>query len=226
MPEFDDVLITKSGDLGSPKLGVRSRGGGTQHYSIRVTNNNDNAGGRLFIIRNENANDDAGRDELILDPFGTISIPGVLEVAGDVRLTGADCAEQFPVTSTATPTLEPGTVVVLTAEGRVQQSTEAYDKRVAGVVSGAADCRPGIVLGQQRDSGEERVPIALIGTVYCKIDADLAAVEVGDLLTTSATPGHAMKADDSLKAFGSIVGKALRPLAAGKGLIPILATLQ
>lgn len=219
MPTFDDVLITKSGNLGSPKLAVQSRGSGTQHYSIRATNNNDSAGGRRFVIRNE----DAGRDELILNNDGTISLPGVLEVAGDVRLTGADCAEQFVVAGAAT--LEPGTVIVLTAEG-LQQSTEAYDKRVAGVVSGAGNCRPGIVLGQQNDSGDERVPIALNGTVYCKVDANLAAVEVGDLLTTSDTPGHAMKADDPLRAFGSVIGKALQPLPAGKGLIPILATLQ
>ena len=52
------------------------------------------------------------------------------------------------------------------------------------------------------------------------------AIEIGDLLTTSPTPGHAMKADDPLKAFGTVIGKALRPLAAGQGLLPILIALQ
>ena len=65
-----------------------------------------------------------------------------------------------------------------------------------------------------------------MGKVYCKVDAQYASVEVGDLLTTSPTPGHAMKAADPLRAFGSVIGKALRPLDAGQGLIPILISLQ
>jgi hypothetical protein len=35
-----------------------------------------------------------------------------------------------------------------------------------------------------------------------------------------------MKASDREKAFGTIVGKALRSLACGKGIIPILIALQ
>jgi rRNA processing protein Krr1/Pno1 len=62
--------------------------------------------------------------------------------------------------------------------------------------------------------------------VYCKVDARHGSIEVGDLLTTSDTPGHAMKATDSLKAFGSVIGKALRPLKEGQALIPILIALQ
>jgi hypothetical protein len=68
--------------------------------------------------------------------------------------------------------------------------------------------------------------MSVTGKVYCKVDAQYAAISVGDLLTTSATSGHAMKADDPLKAFGTVIGKALRPLAAGQGLIPILIALQ
>ena len=70
------------------------------------------------------------------------------------------------------------------------------------------------------------MPIALMGKVYCKVDASYGAIEVGDLLTTSPTPGHAMKADDPLKAFGAVIGKALQPLELGQGLIPILIALQ
>jgi hypothetical protein len=70
------------------------------------------------------------------------------------------------------------------------------------------------------------MPIALMGKVYCKVDAGYGAIEVGDLLTTSPFPGHAMKATDPLKSFGSVIGKALRPLEAGQSLIPILIALQ
>jgi hypothetical protein len=66
-----------------------------------------------------------------------------------------------------------------------------------------------------------------MGKVYCKVDAQSGDISVGDLLTTSSTPGHAMKADDPLKAFGCVIGKALQSLPAGqKGLIPILVALQ
>ena len=70
------------------------------------------------------------------------------------------------------------------------------------------------------------MPVALLGKVYCKVDAGYSPVEVGDLLTTSPTPGHAMKAAEPQRAFGSVIGKALRGLEAGQGLIPILIALQ
>jgi hypothetical protein len=77
----------------------------------------------------------------------------------------------------------------------------------------------------KRETNNPRRPIALVGKVFCKVDA-YGAVEIGDLLTTSTTPGHAMKAADPLKAFGSVIGKALRPLKWDRGLIPILIALQ
>jgi hypothetical protein len=35
-----------------------------------------------------------------------------------------------------------------------------------------------------------------------------------------------MKADDPLKAFGAVIGKALRSMKSGQGMIPILIALQ
>lgn len=148
---------------------------------------------------------------------------GDVEVTGDIRLTNADCAEDFNIGSDLI--VEPGTVMVLGDEGALYPSEQAYDTRVAGVISGAGDYKPGIVL-DKRVSTRKRQPIALLGKVYCKVDASYAAIEVGDLLTTSPTPGHAMKADDPFRAFGSVIGKALRPLKGGKELIPVLIALQ
>ena len=65
-----------------------------------------------------------------------------------------------------------------------------------------------------------------MGRVYCKVDANHGAIEVGDLLTTSSTPGHAMKASDPLRSFGAVIGKALSDLKSGTGLIPVLVALQ
>ncbi len=153
----------------------------------------------------------------------TIARNGDVTVDGDVILTGADCAEEFDIAEAAE--IEPGMVVVLDQDGVLHQSHQAYDKRVAGVISGAGDYKSGLIL-DRRQSQDNRVPVALVGKVYCKVDAQYAPIEAGDLLTTSPTLGHAMKADDPFKAFGSVIGKALRSLETGQGLIPILIALQ
>lgn len=143
--------------------------------------------------------------------------------AGDIVLRNADCAEDFDV---AEPDgVEPGSVLVLDAEGGLRHSREPYDRRVAGVVSGAGGYSPGIVLDRQ-GSADGRAPVALVGKVYCKVDAGPEGIAVGDLLTTSGTPGHAMKASDRSRAFGSVLGKALRSAGPGQSLIPILVALQ
>jgi hypothetical protein len=154
---------------------------------------------------------------------------GNVEIAGDLTILNgkdihlADFAEDFDVSGF--DEIESGSVVVLDDEGSVQQSRAAYDHKVAGVVSGAGNFRSAITLDRHESQGMRKA-IALMGKVYCKVDAQYSAIAVGDLLTTSATPGHAMKAIDPLKAFGSVIGKALCPLNAGQGMIPILIALQ
>jgi hypothetical protein len=73
---------------------------------------------------------------------------------------------------------------------------------------------------------EGRTTIALVGKVYCEVDADADPIAIGDLLTSSDTPGHAMRVSDPLKGFGSVLGKALRPMASGRGFLPILVGQQ
>jgi hypothetical protein len=148
---------------------------------------------------------------------------GDVTVTGDVILTGADCAEEFDIAQAAE--IEPGTVMVLDQDGALRHCQQAYDKRVAGVISGAGAYKSGLILDRQQVH-DDRVPVALIGKVYCKVDAQYAPIEIGDLLTTSSTPGHAMKASDPSQAFGAVLGKALRPLSEGQGLVPILVALQ
>lgn len=148
---------------------------------------------------------------------------GDVEVTGDIRLINADCAEDFNIGSDVM--VEPGTVMVLGEKDALFPCQSPYDKCVAGVVSGAGDYKPGIVLDKQK-SDRTRQPIALLGKVYCKVDAEYGAIEVGDMLTTSPVIGHAMKASNPSKAFGAVIGKALRPLKNGQGTIPILIALQ
>ena len=148
-----------------------------------------------------------------------------IDVTGDIRLANADCAEEFELDKTCAQPIAPGMVMVLGDEGRLRPSSSAYDKRVAGVVSGGGDYKPGIILGNGTAKADG-VAVALLGRVACHVDATHESVEVGDLLTTSDTPGYAMKASDSARAFGAVIGKALRPLRGGKALVPILVALQ
>lgn len=143
---------------------------------------------------------------------------------GDIILRNADCAEDFPIENAGS--VEPGTVLVIGGDTQLRVCSEAYDKRVAGVVAGAGTYKPGIILGRKEDQRDNSLPVALMGRVYCKVDSRDGAIEVGDLLTTSPTPGHAMKVADPMKAFGAVIGKALEPISRRMGMIPILVALQ
>ncbi len=136
---------------------------------------------------------------------------------------GLDYAEGFDVAGGAA--VEPGAVLVIDPAhpGELTLSTTAYDSRVAGIVAGAKGLGSGVKLG----AGSYDHDVALAGRVYCNVDATGGGVEPGDLLTTSATAGHAMKVIDRERAQGAILGKAMERLEEGrKGQILVLVTLQ
>jgi hypothetical protein len=139
---------------------------------------------------------------------------------------GADLAEPFNISSGGSEVSE-GAVVVIDEQnpGRLKMSDSPYDTRVAGVVSGANGINPGIQMHQQGliEGGKN---VALTGRVYVQADASNGAIRPGDLLTTSTTPGHAMRVSDHARAAGAILGKAMTGLSAGKGMVLVLVTLQ
>jgi hypothetical protein len=152
----------------------------------------------------------------------------VLEITG-----GADFAENFeisaaPENSAAMEKIEAGMVVSIDPAnpGKLALSAQAYDRRVAGVISGAGGVNPGMVMSQEGTLAHGKHPVALSGRVYCRVDATQGAVEPGDLLTTSITPGYAIKATDPARAQGAILGKAMTGLKEGMGLVLVLVTLQ
>ncbi|MEU7606179.1 hypothetical protein AB0B78_37430 [Streptomyces sp. NPDC040724] len=155
---------------------------------------------------------------------GKVEIQGDLEVSGDIRLLGGDLAELFEARTTEAVS-GPGTLMSLDEDGRVTPSDRAYDKKVIGIVAGAGSYRPGLILDSGR-AGNDARPIAMVGKAYCQVDASFGAIEVGDLLTSSPTPGHAMKAADASRTLGAVVGKALAPMADGIGLLPVVVALQ
>jgi len=150
----------------------------------------------------------------------TLFIDGI---KGDIVLFGADCAEEFDVVEEEN--IDPGTVMVIGDDSRLRPSERPYDRRVAGIVSGGNNYFPGIIL-DGKPSDTKRLPVALTGKTYCRVDASNDPIEIGDLLTTSSTRGCAMKAKDRQKAFGAVIGKALASVCEGIGMIPILVALQ
>lgn len=143
--------------------------------------------------------------------------------AGDIILNNADCAEEFDLADGEE--WVPGAVMVFDEGGSLRLCGREYDTAVAGVVSGAGHYRPGIVLDRRADAGP-RVPLAMLGKVFCLVDADFGAVRPGALLTTSPRRGHAMRASDPARAFGAVIGKALKPLESGRALVPVMVSLQ
>jgi hypothetical protein len=152
------------------------------------------------------------------------AIVEVLEITG-----GSDLSEQFDI-RTNRPDLKPSPGMVVSIDpdrpGQLMLSDKPYDRRVAGVISGAGGVKPGMLMGQTGSVANGAEPVALSGRVYCWVDATVSPVEPGDLLTTSSVPGHAMKATDPQRSHGSVFGKAMTGLARGRGLVLVLVALQ
>jgi hypothetical protein len=129
----------------------------------------------------------------------------------------ADFAEVLPAANDP----EPGDVLVIGLEGRLARSTEPYQTSVMGVYS----TRPMYIGNGQNLDQEGYAPLAVVGLVPVKVSAENGPIRPGDLLTTSSTPGHAMKAGPN-PPVGTVIGKALGTLAEGKGVIQMLVTLQ
>lgn len=163
-----------------------------------------------------------------LDVNGATNVTGNLNVTGTV--TGGTINAKYQDVAEwvqSSQQLPPGTVVVLdqTKSNQVIASSQAYDTRVAGVISS----QPGITLGV---NGEGKVLVATTGRVRIKVDASRGPIQVGDLLVTSDVAGFAMKShpinvgDVQIHRPGTLIGKALEPLEKGKGEILVLLSLQ
>lgn len=195
--------------------------------------------GARFRVQNTEGTADFAANDGLMQLFvnnilvGTITQAGNMNLIGQMSTTvleirgGADLSENFDVNKDIAAI--PGMVVSIDAEnpGKLAVAREAYDTKVAGVISGAGGLNTGMVMSQQgNDLAHGDFPVALTGRVYVYVDADLAPVHPGDLLTTSVTPGHAMRAVDPTKAMGATIGKAMTALESGKGLVLVLVNLH
>jgi hypothetical protein len=209
--------------------GVSLTSGNATNGSIRLyTAGSGPANERMRILHAGN---------VIIGPPATVAPENaakLLNVQGDANFAGTvtgtnirahyqDVAEWVPSTTDLTP----GTVVILNRErnNEVMASATAYDTTVAGVVS----AQPGLSLGIE---GEGKEQIATTGRVKVRVDARRLPIQIGDLLVTSDVPGTAMRSEPmaingrSFHQPGTIIGKALEPLAGGVGEILVLLSMQ
>jgi len=180
--------------------------------------------------------------------IGTTTPSTMLEVKGSIKLTagtgasmtypdgtvqstawngttcGGDYAESVDVVGERA-TYEPGDVLVIAPKSpnKFLLAGSPYSKLVAGVFS----TKPGLTGRRQiTPKTEDEIPMAIVGIVPTKVSAENGAIEPGDLLVSSATPGYAMKGTEAAKLTGAIIGKAMGNLDAGKGVIEVLISLQ
>jgi hypothetical protein len=172
------------------------------------------AGGPLIDARNSPSNTvfEVAND-------GTTTV-GVLQISG-----GSDLAEKFDVTE---PDVQPGMVVEIDPDnpGKLRLARGVYNRRVAGVISGANGVETGMLLADL-PGAENSMPIALSGRAWVYCDATDQAIEPGDMLTTAERPGYAMPVLDHSQANGAVIGKAMSRLAQGEtGMVLVLVNLQ
>jgi len=184
------------------------------------------ANGGSFIRAVNNAGD---KTLFSVSSDGT-TITNVLQING-----GADLSEKFEVkapldidSNVLSQEVHPGMIVVIDPDnsGKLVVSSQSYDRKVAGIISGAGGIKPGMLMSQSSSVADGSHPVALTGRVYCWADASNSPIYPGDLLTTSKIPGHAMKVCNYEKAQGAIIGKAMTGLKSGRGLVLVLVTLQ
>lgn len=167
----------------------------------------------------------------LAEPF-VVSGPSAireLHSVADQKTGGGDAARRSWGGAHHANAVQPGMVVVIDPDkpGQLKLAAEAYDRKVAGVISGAKGLNPGMIMkaeGTEQADGDQ--PVALSGRVWCWCDATYGPVVPGDRLTTSATPGHAMRVTDRDRADGAVLGKAMTSLEQGAGLVLVLVTLQ
>jgi hypothetical protein len=246
--EHAQGVLGISDGIGFPASGVTGYAKATSGFNVGVYGVTSSPGG--VGIRAENtANSATNPTARILDAVRPGDTEFKVQVNGNVYADGtfnpgsADYAELMLVEGQADD-YDFGDVLVLSSKGRVELSSKPHDTALAGVYSK----KPGVLGdylkidddGTETDAAFEarmkregpRIAVGLMGILYVKVSAENGPIHAGDLLTTSSTPGHAMKATPILfngvefYRTGTILGKALEPLNSKTAVIKVLVTLR
>ena len=150
--------------------------------------------GGTFTVTSNATNSNTGSTIVFRDSSGNFSAGVITATTTAARY--ADLAERY----TADADYEPGTVLVFGGEAEVTQATSKYDKRIAGIVS----TDPAFLMNESLEDG---VSVGLMGRVPCKV---VGTVSKGQIMVSSATPGHAEAwHEEGDPPMGSVIGKAL-----------------
>jgi hypothetical protein len=153
------------------------------------------------------------RDQFIYpNEPGYVKAVAYISAGGGYFVGGHDIAEKMETNDAA---IVPGDVVVIGNNGKLEKCTLAYDSRVMGVIS--EENKIAVYMNYMSTG----VPVCLLGSVLCKVDANYEAINIGDCLVTSSTVGHARKANPDLIKDAQLIGKALESLPSGVGMIKI-----
>ncbi|HTX86726.1 MAG TPA: hypothetical protein VMC41_01500 [Candidatus Nanoarchaeia archaeon] len=220
--------IKSTGAFG-PSLRLESAGTSGRNYAIYSAGTGDPAGAGNFSIYDATANS----DRIIIGPTGNVGIAtsssanyrldvngsgrfnGDLKVTGQITNSLGDVAEEF-YTDQNYPA---GTVLVM--DDRGYKSAKACDKKYDPAVIGVISAQPGMIVGQVE--GKYTAPVALVGVIKVRVNDSGGKIHQGDLLTTSAVTGEAMKAANPK--VGTAIGKALEN-DTGKGWVMAIVNLK
>jgi len=221
-------------NMNTPSMEFIDVGSGITNYGeLQLNNQNFTASNKrsIFISANGSNNEPY---MILYKKDGTEGIKLDADVSGDSRIIvdelqivgGSDFAENFDIIKNDVQPI-PGMVVSIdpSSSGKLIVAAEAYDKKVAGIISGANGVETGVMMGQKGSVANGDYPIALSGRVYVYANDENGEIKPGDFLTSSSVLGHAMKVTDHTLAMGSVIGKAMTKVDEN-GFVLVLVNLQ
>jgi len=191
---------------------------------VHLDDDDDNPGASFAIYN--------GEDSMVfqVDEDGNMTASGskagyVVDIARNVGPQPLYAGDVVVIVGFSSPLL--GQIPVM----EVRKAEGAYLTGVGGVVNqryvpGEGGGFEDLAEGEGVAPAQHLSVVTLGAFQTIRVDASYGPIQPGDLLVSSPTPGHAMKAVDRLQAIGAIVGKALGSLDEGVGLIPVLIMLQ
>lgn len=235
----DAFVIYKNGEtlLADRRVNIRPElgsSGAPSHGVIEMFNEDGNRTIKIDAQTSSSAYSQIYMYDGVNTTDPTIRINANWGNSGDSRIVvdelqivgGSDFAEHFDILDEVITPL-PGMVVSIdpNSTGKLTITKEAYDKKVAGIISGANGVETGLFMGQAESIADGDYPIALTGRVYVYANEEGGEIRPGDLLTTSTTYGYAMKVKNYQNAQGAIIGKAMTGID-DNGFVLVLVNLQ